>query len=64
MLSVMFGPPEAMCVVLIRLWFEGSQFRARVMFESDDADAPQAVAVTSIDEICDVIRRAVDAKRA
>jgi hypothetical protein len=52
-----------MTVVVIRLWFEGRQLRARVMFEADDSQAPQTVAAASIDEICDVIRRAIDASR-
>jgi hypothetical protein len=61
----MFGPPATgMTTVLIRLWFEGKQLRARIMFESDDLDEPQTVAAASIEEICDVIRRAIDATRA
>jgi hypothetical protein len=61
----MFVPPaDGMTVVLIRLWFEGGQLRARVMFETDDGDAPWTVSVASVDEICDLIRRVVDARRA
>ncbi len=53
-----------MTVVLIRLWFEGGQLRARIMFEADRLDEPQTVAAASVEEICEVIRRAVEAMRA
>jgi len=52
-----------MTVVLVRLWFEGTELRARIMFEADDLDTPQSVVVGSVEDICDLIRKAVDARR-
>ena len=50
-------------MVVIRAWYEGDQFRARIMFEARGDEEPKTVVVQTIDDVCAVFRNAVEPKR-
>jgi hypothetical protein len=54
---------QEMTVVVIRAWYEGDQFRARIMFEARGDEQPKTVVVQTIDDVCSVFRNAVEAGR-
>ena len=59
------GAATGMTVMVIRMWIDDGDFRARIMFEggSSTSDDVRTVVVQSVDEACEVLRRAVDAMR-